>query len=89
MPRHAARRRGRPRVVAGSVSAGGCRCRRLARGAVADRIPGVPPRSAAHPGLCTDGLPGRRIAATKVKAFRLAVVSLETEQAIHDQPYSG
>ena len=26
---------------------------------LADRIPGVPPRSAAHPWLCTDGLPGR------------------------------
>ena len=52
--------RGQPRAVAGSVSAGVNRCLGLARGRMADRIPGVPPRSAAHPGLCTDGLPGRR-----------------------------
>jgi hypothetical protein len=35
----------------------------LARRLVADRVPGVPPRSAAHPWLWTAGLPGRRKAA--------------------------
>ena len=68
-------RRGQPRVVAGSVSAGVCRCLGLARRLVADRVPGVPPRSAAHPGLCTDGLPGRRRAATKCVCSRPGICS--------------
>ena len=67
------RRRGQPRAVAGSVSADVNRRLGLARRRVADRIPGVPPRSAAHPWLCTDGLPGRRSAPAKLKAFRITV----------------
>ena len=67
---HTSRRRGLPRVVAGSVHAGVSRCLGLARGFVVNRIPGVPPRSAAHPGLRTDGLSGRRSAATKPAMFR-------------------
>ena len=67
----AAPRRGRPRVVAGSENAGVSQCLGLARGPMAARIPGVPPRSAAHPGLCTDGLPGRRRAATKCVCCRI------------------
>ena len=68
------RRRGQPRAVAGSVSADVNRRLGLARGLVVDRIPGVPPRSAAHPWLCTDGLPGRRSAPANSKAFRITVV---------------
>ena len=68
-------RRHQPRVVAGSVRAGVYRCLGLARRLVADRIPGVPPRSAAHPGLCTDGLPGRRRAVTKCARSRRCVCS--------------
>ena len=62
-----------PRIVAGSVSAGVNRRLGLARARMADRIPGVPPRSAAHPWLCTAGLPGRRRAATKRMCGRARV----------------
>ena len=64
----ASRRQGHPRVVSGSVSAGVCRRRGLARHLVAARVPGVTPRSAAHPGLCTDGLPGRGRAAKRARS---------------------
>ena len=62
----------RLRVVAGSMNAGVKPCLGLARGRVADRIPGVPPRSAAHPGLCTDGLPGRRKSGREMRVAVLA-----------------
>ena len=54
----ASRRRGQPWAVAGSVSVGVNHRLGLARGLVADRIPGVPPRSAAHP-FSMHGRPSR------------------------------
>ena len=62
-------RRDRPRVVAGSVHADVGRGRGLARHRVTDRVPGVPPQSAAHPGLRTVA----RSAGGVLKARRLAI----------------
>jgi hypothetical protein len=59
LTRDASRRRGQPRVIAGSVSAGVNLRLGLARGRMAARIPGVPPRSAAHPPLAMHGRPSR------------------------------
>ena len=75
------RRRGQPRAFAGSVSADVNRRLGLARRRVADRIPGVPPRSAAHPWLCTDGLPGRRSAPANSKAFRITVDCCRSQES--------